>query len=112
MYCTANPAEPISAPFRCKCDWDGSTKARPRIALLHEELGSIAIIERLLESASDSALDPGAREGRQERRAEILAEIARLKAEQSWFEAHAKGLSVALLVCAATAYVTFHLLLR
>ena len=85
---------------------------KKRLAQLHEELGSIAILERLLDSTSDSARGPRAREARQERRAEILAEIARLKAEQSWFQGHATGLSVALLVCAATACATLYLFAR
>ena len=83
-----------------------------RLALRYEELGSIAIIDRLLESANESGVDPEARGTRQVRRAEILAEIARLKAEQSWFQAHASHFGLALLLCAATACATLYLFAR
>jgi hypothetical protein len=83
-----------------------------RLALLHEELRSIEKIERLHEYSVQPERDDQSREVREERRAEILAEIERLKAEPSWFEGYATDVTVALLLCAATAYVTFHFLMR
>lgn len=83
-----------------------------RLALLHEELRSIEKIERLHEYSVQPERDDQSREVREERRAEILAEIARLQAAEPWFEVHAKGLSVALLLCGATVYATIHLFFR
>jgi hypothetical protein len=83
-----------------------------RLALLHEELRSIEKIERLHEYSVQPERDDQSREVREERQAEILAEIARLKAEPSWFEGHATDVTVALLLCAGTAYVTIHLFFR
>jgi hypothetical protein len=83
-----------------------------RLALLNEELRSIEKLERLRAYAGEPERYDQAREAREERRAEILAEIARLQAAEPWFEVHAKGLSVALLLCAATLYATIHLFFR
>ena len=82
-----------------------------KLVALYDELGSIALLDRLREYATDSEIDNDAYDIRQQRRAEILSEITKLKAKQPWFEAHAKGLSVALLLC-ATAYATFYFLVR
>ena len=83
-----------------------------RLALLHEELRSIEKIERLRAYAGEPERDDQARAAREDRRAEILAEIARLQAVEPWFEVHAKGLSVALLLCGAMLYATIHLFFR
>ena len=83
-----------------------------RLALLNEELRSIEKIERLHEYSVHPEGNYNSREAREQRRAEILAEIARLQAVEPWFEVHAKGLSVALLLCGATLYATIHLFFR
>jgi hypothetical protein len=82
-----------------------------KLLSLYEELRSIAVLDRLHEYATDSNRNNHAYVTRQARRAEILAEITNLKAKQTWFKAHARVLSVGLLLC-ATAYATFHFLLR
>jgi hypothetical protein len=83
-----------------------------RLALLNEELRSIETLERLREYSVHPEGNDNSREAREQRRAEILAEIERLKVERTWFEGHATDVTVALLLCAATAYVTFHFLVR
>ena len=85
---------------------------KKRLALLNDELGSIDIIDRLLQYTSDSAFEAENQAVRRVRREEILAEIARLKAERSWWNDHATGFSIALLLCAATAYATFRMFVR
>ena len=72
---------------------------------LQQELESLANIERLFEYTANQGDDCGCR-AREERRTAILAEIAKIKAERPWFEAHAGALSVVLLVCVATACAT------
>lgn len=82
-----------------------------RLALLHQELASIDMLDRLREYAAEPDRTDYGRESCRQRRAQILAEIAQLNVQRPQSEARARRISATLLFC-ATVYATFYFFLK
>ncbi|HYL16858.1 MAG TPA: hypothetical protein VEV41_27750 [Terriglobales bacterium] len=86
-------------------EWRGRKLAR-----LHKELETIDVLNRLHEYDPDRG-DEDVYVARQTRRSEVLAAIAKLEGKAPLFKRGGQVGGLALLLC-ATAYTTFHYLLR
>jgi hypothetical protein len=79
---------------------------------LHEELGTIALFDRVHDYATDpDPADNRAYELRQIRRSEIMAEISKLNPSTLENQKYAR-ISSAVLFLSAVGYATLHYLLR
>ena len=82
------------------------------LALLHEELRTLALFDRVHDYATDpDPADNHAYTLRQIRRSQIMAEISKLSPSKLEYRNHTRIGSAALLLC-AVGYATLHYLLR
>ena len=82
------------------------------MALLHEELRTLALFDRVHDYATDpDPADNLAYASRQIRRSQIMAEISKLSPSKPEYRNHARVGSAVLLIC-LVGYATLHYLLK
>jgi len=87
-------------------------RRRRTLALLQEELRTLALFDRVHEYATNpNPADNRAHASRQIRRSQIMAEIRKLNPPKREFRNHARIGSAVLLLC-AVGYATVHYLLK
>lgn len=88
------------------------SRRQKTLALLHEELRTLALFDRVHDYATDpDPADNLAFASRQIRRSQIMAEIRKLSPTKPKYGTHARIGSAVLLLC-AVGYATLHYLLK